>query len=431
MISMSIQERKIDENNLNITIDENKNSWLLSIPEGQRDEIANNYLKLGYLTSTLCKTSIDTDSGLVKKINDTLNDTLNNTLNGTIKELGSNNEAKMNVIEAKISENLERVKTSIEKLTQSSSKSVLKGNLGENFVSMVIKNNFPDFTLVDTSKVAGASDYHLVMPNGDIFMIEVKNYSSPVPSKEIVKFKRDIIKNGSKIGIFVSLNSGIIGKKRFDIETLNHKQKILYIPNCGSDGSAIIWSILLAKELVNNQLDGLSINQEKIIEIYDNFKFVYNKFCKIKHSIKDSKDAIENQLNKLLQEALELDISIYETFKHVSTIINNELHFTNTLLLNAEYSDCEKIIEEMLRNGDKRATIHRQILSFCKKNKFYVKYPPNNKLQWILFNDEHEEFLKFKLTKTKVDLMLDGGNIVVNGNKKGLIFLKSFINKDI
>ena len=135
------------------------------------NEIANNYLKLGYLTSTLRKTSIDTDSGLVKKINDislnnTLNDTLNDTLNGTIKEMGSNNEAKMNVIEAKISENLERVKTSIEKLTQSSSKSVLKGNLGENFVSMVIKNNFPDFTLVDTSKVAGASDYHLVMQMG-------------------------------------------------------------------------------------------------------------------------------------------------------------------------------------------------------------------------------------------------------------------------
>ena len=37
MISMSIQEIKIDENNLNITIDENKNLWLLAIPSGQRE----------------------------------------------------------------------------------------------------------------------------------------------------------------------------------------------------------------------------------------------------------------------------------------------------------------------------------------------------------------------------------------------------------
>jgi len=37
---------------MSINIDTNVNSWILSIPEDRRDEIANNYLKLGYLTST-------------------------------------------------------------------------------------------------------------------------------------------------------------------------------------------------------------------------------------------------------------------------------------------------------------------------------------------------------------------------------------------
>ena len=408
-----------NEKKIQITIDEKVNPWVKDLPEGQRVEIINNYLKLGYLTSTLCKTSIDPDSGLLKN--------LNNQLNTSLKDMSVSNENKMNVIEAKINENLDRVKCSIERLTQSSSKSVLKGNLGENFVSMIIKRNFPDFTLLDTSKVSEASDYHLVLPTGDIFMIEVKNYSSPIPTKEVVKFKRDMVKNGAKIGLFISLNTGIIGKRRFAIENLNHKQKILYIPNCGGDESAIVWAILMGKELVNNQLDGLSINQEKIIEIYDNFKFVYNKFCKIKHSIMDSKDVIEKQLAKLMHEALELDISIYETFKNVSTIINNELHFTNTLLLSAEYDDCDAIIAEMLRDGDKRVTIHKEILEFCKKHDLSVKYPPDNKLQWILFNEEHKEFLKFKLTKTKVDLMVDGGSIVISGNKRGLKYLETLI----
>ena len=418
---MNMSENELQsESKIEIIIDEKINPWVKDLPEGQRAEVINNYLKLGYLTSTLCKTSIDPESGILKN--------LNNQLNTSLKDMSVNNENKMNVIEAKINENLDRVKSSIERLTQSSSKSVLKGNLGENFVSMIIKRNFPDFTLLDTSKVSEASDYHLVLPSGDIFMIEVKNYATPIPTKEIVKFKRDMVKNGAKIGLFISLNTGIIGKRRFAIENLNHKQKILYIPNCGSDESAIVWAVLMGKELVNNHLDGLSINQEKIIEIYDNFKFVYNKFCKIKHSIIESKDAIEKQLGKLFQEAMELDISIYETFKNVSTIINNELHFTNTLLLNAEYNDCELIIEEMLRNGDKRVTIHKEVLGFCKKHGMSVKYPPNNRLQWILFNEDHEEFLKFKVTKTKVDLMLDGGSIVISGNKKGLKYLESFLS---
>ena len=82
----------------------------------------------------------------------------------------------------------------------------------------------------------------------------------------------------------------------------------------------------------------------------------------------------------------------------------------------------------MLRNGDKRVTIHKEVLGFCKKHGMNVKYPPSNRLQWILFNEDHEEFLKFKVTKTKVDLMLDGGSIVISGNKKGLKYLESFLS---
>ena len=400
---------------MSVNIDTKINSWILSIPEDKRDEIANNYLKLGYLTSTLCQTSIDPDNGLLKNIN--------NQINSSLQTMETNNITNMSVIEAKISENLERVKGSIEKLTENSNKSVLKGNMGENLIGSIVENNFPDYNLINMSKVSEASDYHLVLPSGEIFMIEVKNYTNVIPSKEIVKFKRDMIKHGSRIGIFISIASGITGKKRFAIENLNHKQKILYIPNSGLEGSSIIWSILLGRELVNNDLSALSINQDKIIEIYEGFKYTYNKFCRIKFAIKDSKEIIEKQLVKLMQEAMELDINIYETFKNVSTIINNELHFSNTLLMSAEYDDCENIIQDMLENKDKRVIIHKQILTFCKDNNLKIKFPPDNKVQWIIFNDENKEFIKFKLTKTRVDLLLEDGNITVSGNKTGLKYI--------
>ena len=67
--------------------------------------------------------------------------------------------------------------------------------------------------------------------NSSLEFLEVKNYKSPIPRKEIDKFKRDMSKTGNKLGIFISLYSNIVGKKRFHIENFNDKQKIIYIPS--------------------------------------------------------------------------------------------------------------------------------------------------------------------------------------------------------
>ena len=60
--------------------------------------------------------------------------------------------------------------------------------------------------------------------------------------------------------------------------------------------------------------------------------------------------------------------------KNTSNIIRNELHFSDSLLQSADYNECEAIIEEMNRNGDKRVVIHSEILQFCK-NSLIIKFP--------------------------------------------------------
>ena len=57
--------------------------------------------------------------------------------------------------------------------------------------------------------------------------------------------------------------------------------------------------ILLAKELLNIQMEPLTLNHQKIKEIYENFELIYKNFCKVKYSIQDTKDVIEKQMNKL------------------------------------------------------------------------------------------------------------------------------------
>ena len=188
---------------------------------------------MGYIASNLCNNSINPENSIFKNIN--------SDIKSYLEKINNNNDTKMQVIEAKISGNLDRVKTSIDKLSECSSKSILKGNLGENLIQNIIHNNFPDDSLIDMSKTSGASDYHLHLSNGEIIMIESKNYKNVIPKKEIDKFKRDM-KMGHKIGIFISLSSSIVGKKRFEIENINDKQKIIYIPNSGIQGIPIIWS---------------------------------------------------------------------------------------------------------------------------------------------------------------------------------------------
>lgn len=404
----------------NITIDTKLNSWVNNINENELNQVCNRYLKLGYITSTLCQTTINPENTIFKNINCQVKNSLN--------DIENKNNLQMKIMETKISENLDRVKNSIEKLTASNSKSILKGNLGENLIESIVCNNFPDDTLINMSKVTGAGDYHLHLNNKQIIMIEVKKYKGCVPKKEIDKFKRDMRKHGHKIGIFISLDSSIISKKRFEIESINDKQKIIYIPNSGIDGIAIIWAILMAKEIMNLNSQPLSLNQQKIMEIYDNFELIYKKFCKIKFSIQDSKDIIEKQMNKLNQEALELDITIYTLLKNTSNIIKNELHFCDTFLQQVNYDECHAIIEEMNRNGDKRVFIHSEILSLCIKNKYKIKFSIDDKLRWIIYDQEGiKEIIRFKLNKTKVDLLIEESNVTVVGNKKGIKYLEKIL----
>ena len=407
-------------NEINLKIDQKINSWINTIPIENQYEICNKYLKLGYIASNLCNNSINPENSIFKNIN--------NDIKTYLQRIENNNDTKMQVIEAKISGNLDRVKTSIDKLSECNSKSILKGNLGENIIENIIQKNFPDDSLMNMSKTTGASDYHLQMPNGEIMMFEIKNYKNVIPKKEIDKFKRDMKKCGHKIGIFISLNSSIVGKKRLEIENINDKQKIIYIPNSGIQGIPIIWAILLGKELLNIQMEPLTLNHQKIMEIYENFELIYKQFCQVKYTIQDSKDVIEKQMNKLNREVIELDIFIYSTLKNTSNIIRNELHFSDSLLQRADYNECEAIIEEMNRNGDKRVITHSQILQFCKENNLVIKFPVEEKLKWIIYdNDGAKELIRFKITKSKVDFLIEDSTVTVSGNKRGLNYVKKNI----
>ena len=123
-------------------------------------------------------------------------------------------------------EQLKEVQTSV-KLSQAS---VIKGSTGEATFSELVKQHTTWTNIEDTSKTAQSADMKGIIGNVET-LFEVKNYKSDVPSKEVVKFVRDMeVHSNIPYGVFISMNSGITGKKsQVSSQWTSHGQLCIFI----------------------------------------------------------------------------------------------------------------------------------------------------------------------------------------------------------
>ena len=88
---------------------------------------------------------------------------------------------------------------------------VLKGQEGEDIVYRILTSKYNN--VKKTNKTPESGDFII---DNDI-MIEVKNYSSTVPTLQVLKFQRDLNNLNIRAGIFISLNTHIAKHSSFDI----------------------------------------------------------------------------------------------------------------------------------------------------------------------------------------------------------------------
>jgi len=102
--------------------------------------------------------------------------------------------------------------------------SSIKGQVGENVVEEIVKDNFERVKRVTGQE--HASDFIV-----DRVMIEVKNYGKTVPITEVVKFHKDV--TGMRMiigGLFISINTKISTKKNLFAEVIDSRP-IIYLVN--------------------------------------------------------------------------------------------------------------------------------------------------------------------------------------------------------
>ena len=108
--------------------------------------------------------------------------------------------------------------------------SALKGKRTEGEYLMYLTTVFKDSEIVNCSQVDHAMDILLHQEGHTDIRFDIKDYSTNVPSKEVQKFKSDIIHNHCH-GILVSDKSGIANKTNFSFEIINNRYIAFYVTN--------------------------------------------------------------------------------------------------------------------------------------------------------------------------------------------------------
>ncbi len=374
--------------------------WLKELESSDsREELVNQYLKIGYMVTNLLKNEVVINSTPIMQ-------PIENKLN----EIEHKNEVNIAMMNTRVSENLERMKMAMDKFTEFTNKSSFKGAMGENIIENLISQYFPDDVIENTSQKTAEADYHLKCREGALnILIESKFYQTIVQKKEIEKFKRDLVKVGYPIGIFISISSGIVGKKRFDIERINEHQLILYVPNSGIDNSAIIWSILFAKELNKWMVQNNSQNYNNIEktmqdlhDIFDSFHDIYQHFSNLKMSILETRNNVIRHMDDLHHKTLEIHLNIHHLISGVKEKIQKELHNLNKETEGSTENVIEKI-EEMRQMGieEEVVTIYEKLNEICCDKGIDIKIDEENMSIWYGYLGRDEVFRIKVLTKKK------------------------------
>ncbi len=261
------------------------------------------------------------------------------------------------------------------------SKLTSKGQSGENIVLDILKDKFPDFQIVNTSKFAHHGDIQVTTTNKIKIIVEVKNYNKTVDQEQIDKLKFDMKFTNINLAILISLNSGIVGKKRFEIESFYFNKTfnyIIYIPysmhkvipnkkymitHNSIDDS--IYNLMIKIEysisIISSIGENLLCNQNKQINLseknidvliqqlekfYDEFKIVKYSCIKLEENIKKSLEShltiikdyesnIKSNINNLITKKFNKNI-IYtyndnKITKPVFNIINVNKNYNDNL----------------------------------------------------------------------------------------------------
>ena len=222
-------------------------------------------------------------------------------------------------------ENIKKIDNMLCDLLNIKNNSSRKGKLGESLAMNSLKKKYPDWKIENTTGTAHESDIFAYSENYGKILYEIKTYSSNVPTKEIQKFKDDMVTTNSKYGIFVSQTSGIVGKKLIDYEVIDNSI-LVYISSSGLNGHGIeIGTEFLLSLIDSGYLDKRHLLKNddvrdvlyKINESMFELNECINNFSRIKMQIDEHRNIMNKSIDTMHRNVIEYDTRANIIYKNL------------------------------------------------------------------------------------------------------------------
>ena len=186
--------------------------------------------------------------------------------------------------------------------TNYTTNSVIKGKIGEDFIEVILKKRY-NIVLKNATKNKKSSDFQIKIMNKVkeiLLLIEVKNYSTKIATKEVNKFYRDIEVSGADCGLFISINSDITGiSETIQIVEHNNINIIFLHLNLIVDKENIIYTLIdilinLVKQTIT--IDYLKLKIENLNNSIKLLKLIRDEFDELQTSMMKKINVINTYL---------------------------------------------------------------------------------------------------------------------------------------
>ena len=250
----------------------------------------------------------------------------------------SSGQEEMDRMFKPVVDKMQTVEGLLERLVTASDKSQRKGELGERLVMGQLSHAFPNDTFEQTGTQTAQADIHatLALPDDrrETALVEVKLYTNPVPTKEIEKFRRDLLERKQRFGLFVSLTSSIPNMTGlFKIEETTDYTAI-YIPHAGGDGWGVIRGIMLLRSMMTLRAQQRSVrlydaralerSWERIGEELRLFETTLGSLKQLQTSLLDSRTAVLRSLDDVASKVRTAEGDLSRSLDNLQALITAE-----------------------------------------------------------------------------------------------------------
>ena len=395
---------------MKVTINLDKNIFpkLFNYNGEELNNIILNLLNIGYqnvYSSVNEKNLINNLDNSFRKYKDDIILDINNN-NNNIKDKINLLESNLNNLN--VDNKLNEFSNVVNKLFGISNNSYKKGELSEKLIYDILSQKFKNYNYEKKNHIPHHADGELTSSSGFKSLIEIKNYNHVVNKDELDKFKYDLKYTNNTFGIFLSLQTGIVGKNIIDYEIYNDNIHIIYISKLMDDINKLDYGIILGEILF--KINSSFSNDIKVDEITSKIK---NKFNELDIILKKTVNL------RIEYEKLELDIKnslniFYSSLRNYELELKLKMDDIWSELINdlsKNYVDMKSKYLLEMNKKDKCYKIIERIFDILERNNINININNND----IIMIGE-KELGVIKKMKDKVVIGINNINIAFKGN---------------